>query len=940
MVVIDPRPTALALQADVWLQVRPGTDAALGLGLMRALITNAGYDQEFTSGWTNAPFLVRRDDGRLLRERCLRPDAPQDRCIVIDAHSGHARAADGPGDSTSVLDASIQITDARSGALVACDTVFRRLRQHVAPWTPQAVERVTGVAPELLARAAELMGGGRRMAYHAWTGVAQHTNATQTERCLATLYALNGSFDRIGGNRLRKGPPVNAPAPLSLLSESQRAKALGLDERPLGPPASGWVTTRDVFHAILEKKPYPVRALMGFGTNMPISQGDTLLAQQALAQLEFHVQLDLFETPMARYADILLPVNSPWEHEGLRVGFEISDAAASLVQLRQRMVSPRGESRSDNDIVFALACRLGMSQAFFGGSLEAAWNHQLAPSGLSVAQLRRQPAGIRLPIDAREQKYRRNEEASPAGFNTPSRRVALYSELLLQHGQPALPTYVPAAESRRAGGRFPLLLSNAKNGYYCHSQHRSLVSLRKRAPEPIAEISPSLAERKGIADGDWVRIQTRIGSARFVARLTPGLSDEVVFAEFGWWQACPEIDRVESAVGGAMGSNFNRLISAEDRDPVSGATAMRSFRCDIERDAATPLRQRKWQGQARFRVCRLEAEAQGVLAVHFEALDGRLLPDFLPGQHIQLSVNAHGRQISRAYSLTGKAQEDDRRSYSIAVRHQQGTDATGQPYEGQMSGYLHRHVALGQEVDLMAPSGNFIVPRASPQPLILLAGGIGITPFINLLESLPDGDAAEIWLYYANAHSGTHAFRERIQQHQQRLPRLTVVNHYRSPLAGDRRGQDYDSSERITPDCVAQALIDRRARVYMCGPQAMMDDFRGGLVARGMPKFDIFSEVFSSPPAAPVDDGRSFQVTFSRSGSQALVWTAAQGPLLAFAESHGLKPANGCRVGQCESCAVKIVSGKVRHLHGSEPEEPGTCLTCQAVPTEDLVLDL
>ena len=554
MVVIDPRPTALAREADVWLPVRPGTDAALALGIVRHLIEESAYDAAFVRRWTNAPYLVRRDNGLLLREQDLTPDAPTNRFLVWDAFrrtlqpvDNDRAMSDALADSL-LLDGEIEVQVPGRGKAMVCDTVFSRLRAEAARYTTQEVERITGLTEAKVMAAADLMRGGCRMAYHAWTGVGQHTNATQTERAIATVYALNGSFDRIGGNRQRQVTPVNSLVPPGLLPDSQRGKALGLAERPIGPPAGGWVTALDLYRAILEHKPYPVRALMSFGTNMTVSHGDTSLAIQALEQLEFHVHLDLFETPSSRYADILLPVNTPWEREALRIGFEVSDEAASLAQLRPRMVSPRGESRADYEIVLDLARRLGMTDSFFGGNVQAGWNHMLAPTGLSVEALRAKPDGIHLPIDVRERKFAApgpHGEGTIRGFETASRRVELYSEKFLQHGQPPLAHYVPSAESQRqdqsGDARYPLILSTAKNGYFCHSQHRSLVSLRKRAMDPLIELAPELARRHGIGEGAWVRVATRVGIARFVARLTPGLAEDVVVAEFGWWQACSEL---------------------------------------------------------------------------------------------------------------------------------------------------------------------------------------------------------------------------------------------------------------------------------------------------------------------------------------------------------------------------------------------------------------
>src|SRR5699024_11085871 len=127
-------------------------------------------------------------------------------------------------------------------------------------------------------------------------------------------------------------------------------------------------------------------------------------------------------------ADIFLPVNTPWEREGLRLGFEINQSAHERIQWRPPMVSPRGESRSDNQIVFDLACRLGMGDLFFNGKLEDAWNHQLEPLGITIEQLRAQPDhSLRVPAQHQDKKY------TEGGVQTQTRRLEQYSEQLLRH---------------------------------------------------------------------------------------------------------------------------------------------------------------------------------------------------------------------------------------------------------------------------------------------------------------------------------------------------------------------------------------------------------------------------------------------------------------------------------------------------------------------------
>ena len=142
------------------------------------------------------------------------------------------------------------------------------------------------------------------------------------------------------------------------------APAIGFAERPLGPARWNNVSTQDFYRAVLEGTPYPVRGLIGFGANLLLAHGDPVRGRAALAALDFYAHADLFMTPTAALADIVLPVASCFEREALKIGFEISAEAQSRVQLRQAIVAPPGEARSDTDIIFDLAARLGLGDAF------------------------------------------------------------------------------------------------------------------------------------------------------------------------------------------------------------------------------------------------------------------------------------------------------------------------------------------------------------------------------------------------------------------------------------------------------------------------------------------------------------------------------------------------------------------------------------------------
>ena len=157
-----------------------------------------------------------------------------------------------------------------------------------------------------------------------------------------------------------------------LPAAKQMKPALGLAERPLGAARWGSVSARDFYTAILDGRPYPVRGLIGFGANPLVAHDDAARGREALRALDFHAHVDMFMNPTAESADVIMPAASPFERDGLRFGFEISAEAQSLVQFRTPLAPPLGESRSDTEIVFELAKRLGLGAQFWDGDVEAA----------------------------------------------------------------------------------------------------------------------------------------------------------------------------------------------------------------------------------------------------------------------------------------------------------------------------------------------------------------------------------------------------------------------------------------------------------------------------------------------------------------------------------------------------------------------------------------
>jgi anaerobic selenocysteine-containing dehydrogenase/ferredoxin-NADP reductase len=928
LVVIDPKPNGSGEQADLWLRIRPGSDGALAMGAIRHLIETDGFDREFVARWTNAPMLVRADTGRLLRAEDLEAriaDAAPDAFIVADP-DGRLLAYDTrqPGQGRVTLTETVTVI-LRNGKHVAARPVFALLTDAARDYSIERVAELTWLDAGAIEQFYALVSGAPRLAYHSWTGVGQQTNATATERALATLYALTGAVDRPGGNLWTVPPPTRSVNDYDLLPAAQRAKALGLADLPLGPPCRGWITARDFARAVLEGEPYKVKALMSFGTNFVVSQGHSSRNRACLQALDFHVHVDMFLNPTAENADIVLPANLPWERDALKIGFEITQEAVETIQFRPKMLEAPGECRADYRIAADLAVRLGFGEQFFGGDIETGWDHQLAPLGVTVEDLRRDPTPRRFPQNFDFEKFSiADADGHARGFPTASRRVELYSEQMLDHGYPPLPDYVPTVDEP-TDARFPLMLTTAKSGWFVHSSHRHVASLRRKSPDPGVEISPALARARGLAERDWAIVTTATGSARLRVRLNPALDSRVVVAEFGWWEDCPPLGLPGAAPASRQPSaNINDILSDDERDPVSGSVPLRAVICDIAADATANIG--RWAGKRGFHIRHRPMASRDVAAFELVPDDGGPLPRFRPGQHVIVSLP--GTRLARAYSLTGSGEPSDH--LGIAVRRNPDAGANS------LSRAIHE-LAAGARLELEAPEGTFTPPLSGPRPVVLLAAGVGITAFIGYLaalEALPPDRVAKTVLVHACRNGREHPFARHLKRFRAQLPGLALTVAYSQPDADDRAGRDFDLAGRYDP-ATLRALVPEHPLVYLCGSPGFTRSMTERLVELGLPRFDIFEEAFTSPPEVPSTLApRTIHVAGT---GRSFVWTPESGTLLDAGQSAGIALPSGCRAGQCESCAVRIESGQVAHLGNYAGD---ACLTCQAVPLTDVTLAL
>lgn len=440
---------------------------------------------------------------------------------------------------------------------------FDRLREHVRPFTAERTAELTGLAAEDVLRATELYATSARATIEAGTGVSQNRSAFDTLRSIFMLSCLCGNLDAEGGDVIWDPMPVDGRRSFPLterLPAAQHAKRLGGDRHRL-LSLSGWAHPDAVWDAILTRKPYPITSLLVFGSNLLASHADTPRVQEALSAVELLVVCDLFLTPTARMADIILPASS-WLERDQVVEFN------AYVAARRKLVQV-GDCKSDEEVILELAARLGLSEHFWP-SVTDALDHKLAGLGHDWASFKE--IGLILNTK-RYHKYRER------GFRTPSGRVNLYHPGLERMGYSPLPVYTPIGAAARGGEPLPYILTSGHSRYFYNSEYHQVDRLRQRQPRPLLTMHPEAAAREGIHHGDRVSVRCadRPGTVELEARVSSDVPPDVVYAEPCWWY--PEAD----TIAGALRSSINALTGPGDPDPQMGSNNLRGFRVSVSK---------------------------------------------------------------------------------------------------------------------------------------------------------------------------------------------------------------------------------------------------------------------------------------------------------------------------------------------------------------------
>lgn len=360
----------------------------------------------------------------------------------------------------------------------------------------------------------------------------------------------------------------------------------------------------------------------------------------------------------------------------------------------------------------------------------------------------------------------------------------------------------------------------------------------------------------------------------------------------------------------------------------------------------------KWKGFKPFLVDKKVPEDvnETICSFYLRPVDGGVLPTYKPGQYLTFKLLLKDEEadkpltVIRCYTLSDSPNHD---YYRITVKKVPGSEDLLKMPPGVSSYYFHDHIEVGSEVLVKMPQGQFHLTENDNTPIVLIGGGIGITPMLSILNAVMESNTKrEVWLFYGVRNGSEHIMKEHLQQLDTLHENFRLHVCYSNPNPSDVRGLDYQHNNRINLSLLRNTLKLTRYQFYVCGPKAMMESLIPGLREWGVDDQDIFYESFG--PATLTKQKESSEtsernepvsVTFSRSG-RSLQWDSDAGSLLEFAENNDIDVDSGCRAGSCGSCMTAISTGEVNYNQVPDIEvEKEHCLLCISAPKSDLVLD-
>ncbi|MCF8129704.1 MAG: molybdopterin-dependent oxidoreductase [Deltaproteobacteria bacterium] len=453
---------------------------------------------------------------------------------------------------------------------------FDEFREYAKDFTPEYVSSITGIHEDRIERLAEDIADAEGASYIMYTGLEYTKSGVQNIRAVMVLWALAGQLDVEGGRCFLERENFLPLATNRQLETPGFDKSIGAGKFPVYSHYCGGEPHASLLpKAIVDGDPYKIRGLLVMGASLITCWPNSDLWTKAMEELEFLVTINLQLTAEAAYADIVLPATTGFEQESYCY------YGASL-RLREKLIEPVGEARSNYDILAELADRLGYGD-LFPQDRKALLEYILSESGFTLEDLMNADRHVlKKPFTGvKPRKWEQGllrRDGKP-GFETPSGKFEIKSTILEEYGYDGLPKYKESDETPVGNPqlfkRFPLILGTGPFKPDMKSCFRGVPAFMKKLPAPTVQMNTADAQERKIKTGDRVVIKTARGSVPMQAFVTDKIMQGFVYAPVGG--------------GGPLGTeawkqaNVNILTDDQQFDEISGFPNYKTLLCQVKK---------------------------------------------------------------------------------------------------------------------------------------------------------------------------------------------------------------------------------------------------------------------------------------------------------------------------------------------------------------------
>lgn len=502
VIIIDIRQTPASKNlADIFLQINPGTDGALALGMAKLIIDNGWVDMDYVEKYTYG---------------------------------------------------------------------FEKYKELVQQYPLDKVSAITGIPADDIFVATKLYAtNGPACCNFSASALVHHTNGFNSHRAILCLSALTGNFDRASGNVPNPATYLHKPAGFKSREHQFRSdrcpegKRIGADRFPLWNAQFDEFQAMDLARQIEEGTPYPIKAVFGVDMNAKMFPQTDHLLEAMKKNLDFFLDIDMFMTYTAKYADIVLPACSSVERS------ELKAYQGGYLYYTQPVIAPLYQSRSDVNILCDIARELKLDDEYLTGGYDKCLEWIFQGCGLTIDALKKAGKPVKVPIA----KW----PVQPGGclkngFMTRTGKFEFYSTAIAdidpKYGLDPLPSYSdPLADQNDpdTAHNYPFYLcSGARMAHAIHSRAHEVPWLRSLRPYPLCELNRTDAARLGLKDGDPVTLYSPYGEINVKVKTTGKIKPGIILTLHGYTEA-----------------NVNNLIGKDHLDPYSGYLGFKGMRCNI-----------------------------------------------------------------------------------------------------------------------------------------------------------------------------------------------------------------------------------------------------------------------------------------------------------------------------------------------------------------------